>query len=85
MNTSTKLLHFPRPLTSSQFHWKHIAAVAAAIAIAASFYRYMDTLRSGAIVAYLLYPASIGCVARLLYTRVNIRYPEVRLYGAFFI
>jgi len=84
MNTSTKLLHFPRPLTSSLFHWKHIAAVAAAITIAVSFYRYMDTLHSGAVVAYLLYPASIGCLALLLYTRMYIRYPEVRLFGAFF-
>lgn len=84
MNTSTKPLRFTRPLVSGLLHWKHIAAVAAAIAIAVSFYRYMDTLHSGAIVAYLLYPVSIGCLALLLYTRAYSRYPEVRLFGAFF-
>ena len=85
MNTSTKPLRFPRPVGSGLFQWKSIAAAAAAIAIAVSFYRYMDTLHSGAIVAYLLYPASSGCLALLLYTRVYVRYPEVRLFGAFFV
>ena len=84
MNTSTKPLRFTRPFVSGLLHWNHIAAVAAAIAIAVSSYRYMDTLHSGAIVAYLLYPVSIGCLALLLYTRAYIRYPEVRLFGAFF-
>lgn len=85
MNTSTKPLHLPHTQISSLLHWKNIAVVAAAILIAVSYYRFMDTLHSGAVVAYLLYPASIGCVALLLYTRVYLRYPEVRLYGAFFI
>ena len=85
MNTSTEPLRFTRPLVSGLLHWNHIAAVAAAITIAVSFYRYMDTLHSGAIVAYLLYPVSIGCLALLLYTRNYARYPEVRLFGTFFV
>ena len=85
MSTSKEPLRFPRPLITNLFHWKNIAAIAAAITIVASFYRYMDLLHSGAVVAYLLYPASIGCLALLLYTCVYARLPEVRLYGAFFI
>lgn len=84
MNTSTKPLRFTRPLVSGLLQWNNLAAVAAALAIAVSLYRYMDTLHSGAIVAYLLYPASIGCLALLAYTRAYVRYPEVRLLGAFF-
>lgn len=84
MNTSTKPLRVPRPLISGLFHWKHIVAFAAAITIAVSFYRYMDTLHRGAVVAYLLYPASNGCLVLLLYTRVYAWHPEVRLFGAFF-
>ena len=84
MSTSRKPSRFPRPLIASLFHWKNIATVAAAITIAVSFYRYMDLLHSGAVVAYLLYPASIGCLALLLYTRVYVRLPEVRLFGTFF-
>ena len=84
MSTSRKPSRFPRPLIASLFHWKNIATVAAAITIAVSFYRYMDLLHSGAVVAYLLYPASIGCLALLLYHSVYVRLPEVRLFGTFF-
>ena len=84
MNEQKKPSCYSRPLITNLFHWKNIAAIAAAITIAASFYRYMDLLHSGAVVAYLLYPASIGCLALLLYTRVYTQLPEIRLFGAFF-
>lgn len=74
-----------RPLLSGALRWKNLAAAAVVLAIAICVIRYMSTLHSGAVVAYLLYPASIGFLALLLYTRTYIRYPEVRLLGAFFL
>ena len=84
MDTAVKKPLFFRSSFTNLFRWKNLAAAAAAVAIAVSLYRYMDTLHSGAIVAYLLYPLSIACLALLLYTRAYARYPEVRLMGAFF-
>ncbi len=85
MNMNSKSIRIPRPLLKEALRWKNLAVLAAAFAIAVSLYRYMDTLHSGAIVAYLLYPASIGFVALLIYTRDFLRYSEVRLMGAFFV
>ena len=85
MNKSAEPFRLSRPLLSSLVQWKILAAIAAAFTIAVSLYRCMDTLHSGAIVAYLLYTLSIGFLALLIYTRAYIRYPEVRLLGAFLI
>lgn len=84
MNTAKQPTRFSRSFLSGMLRWNRLAAVAVGITIAVCFYRYMDTLHSGAIVAYLLYPASIGSLALLIYTRSYTKYPEVRLLGAFF-
>ena len=85
MNTNSKSIRFPRSLLMEALQWKNLAALAAGVTIAVSLYRYMDTLHSGAIVAYLLYPASVGFLSLLIYTRAFLRHPEVRLLGAFFV
>ena len=84
MDTAVRKPFFTRSIFTSLFRWKNLAAAAAAVAIAVSLYRYMYTLHSGAMLAYLLYPLSVPCLALLLYTRAYLRYPEVRLMGAFF-
>lgn len=85
MHTESKPTRLFRPLSLPILQWKNLAAIAAALAVVVSVYRYMDTLHSGAIVAYLLYPAAIGSLALLVFTRSYVRYPEVRLLGAFFV
>ena len=84
MQTKTTQSDFAIPPRSGVLHWKNLMAVCTVLAIFVSIYRYFDTLHSGAVVAYILYPVSIACLALLLYTRPFAKFPEVRLLGVFF-
>jgi putative effector of murein hydrolase len=65
--------------------WDVNTLLAAIGCILMTAYRYLDLAHGGAVLTYLLYPASIFSVALLLYTRDYIKYWEIRLLGVFFV
>ncbi|NLI55338.1 MAG: O-antigen ligase family protein [Clostridiales bacterium] len=75
----------PAATKTNKIPWEVITLLGAIGCILMTTYRYLDLAHGGAVLTYLLYPASIFSVALLLYTRDYIKYWEIRLLGVFFV
>ena len=65
--------------------WQLPASIAFVCCIVISVYHFFAPLYSNMLLAFVLFPASMGVLALLLYTRPYFKYAEVRIMTALFV